>query len=49
MTGRSVFPTPETTGRAIERWLVDTVLLAGAAAAALYGGIWRDPTTFPPD
>jgi hypothetical protein len=42
-------PTPETAGRGIARWLVDAVLLAGAAGAAMHCGIWRDPTTLPPD
>jgi hypothetical protein len=40
-------PTPETAERTISHWLVDAVLLAGAAAATLYGGIWWEPTTFP--
>ena len=37
--------TPDRAGRAITRWLVDAVLYAGAAEAALYNGVWRDPTT----
>jgi hypothetical protein len=41
------WPTPEPAWRAITRWLVDSVLHAGAAEAALYNGVWRDPTTFP--
>jgi hypothetical protein len=42
-------PTPETAGRGITRWLVEAVLLAGAAGAAVHCGIWRDPTKSPPD
>jgi len=42
-------PTPNTAGRAIARWLVEALLRGGAAGAALYGGTWRDPTTFPRD
>jgi hypothetical protein len=39
------FPTPETAGRAITRWLVDAALCA-LVTAALYGGMRPDPTTF---
>jgi len=42
-------PTRETAGRAITRWLVEAVLLAGAAGATIHCGIWRDPTILPPD
>jgi hypothetical protein len=42
-------PTPEMAGRGIARWLVEAMLLAGAAGAAMHCGIWRDPTAFPPD
>jgi hypothetical protein len=45
--GSARWPTPEPAWRAITRWLVDSVLHAGAAEAALYNGVWRDPTTFP--
>jgi Cu/Zn superoxide dismutase len=41
--------TPEPAGRGITRWLVDAVLLAGAAGAAMHCGIWRDPTAFRPE
>ena len=38
---------PESAGRRIMRWLVDAVLLAGAAAASADGWVWWDPATFP--
>jgi hypothetical protein len=40
-------PTPETAGPTITHGLVDAVLLAVAAGATPYGGIWWDPSTFP--
>ena len=39
------FPTPDTAGRAITRWLVDAALCA-LVAAALYGGMRPDRSTF---
>jgi hypothetical protein len=44
---RSIEPDPPL-GRGALRWCVVTVLLAGAAMAALYRGAWVDPF-FPPD
>ena len=36
-------------GRGTSQWLADTILLACAGMAVMYGGVWLHPSVFTPN